>query len=365
MRNLSLILFLVVISVNSVFAQTSFDELKNQNMDSESKVNFSIRFQNKTVYNKDSIVTLKASIENNTPYDYIFELADDPFFNVDINVSNMVNVAMPVTDAFLYRRQNKMNDPVLSRLISLKSGEVHSFEIILNEYVDLPENGSYVVNAEFRPKSSYGKDEINLAKGTGGLVSFNTIKSPSLILTITNRVNNKEAAERELEDFAKNEILARENLFPNQVVEYILDALQTKQWNKYFLYLDLEQLFLLSGDKAKKYKYADVNTRAKMMQDFKDNLSNMNSDDEISVVPIEYDIIKTSYTDDRAEVVTREVFRKRQYDEVKEFHFYLRKNTETNVWLVYDYYVLHLGNKERPKNVNEMAKPKMVSDDIK
>ena len=58
-------------------------------------------------------------------------------------------------------------------------------------------------------------------------------------------------------------------------------------------------------------------------------------------IPAEFEILKTSYTNNEASVVVREVFQNVGFKEIKRYTYYLHRYE--NVWKVYRYEVKNIG----------------------
>ena len=54
-------------------------------------------------------------------------------------------------------------------------------------------------------------------------------------------------------DAETGEILKKQSLPPDEVVEYTIQARQLSQWNKFFLYLNVENLMLEDPDAKRRY----------------------------------------------------------------------------------------------------------------
>jgi hypothetical protein len=303
---------------------------------------FTIRYQDKQVYYPQSDIRLRASIKNMSDQDYVFELADEAFFNVDLSVRTLTNLALEPSDIYIRRTKSNETRPVLYRIINLKSGEEHSFEINLRDFVVVNEANTYVIQANFRPRAVlFNNDNKSMPVAASAAGNNMILKANPLSLTIRPFVANRSFTD--ILDRETNEILRQENLAPDQIISYTLRARQAEQWNKFFLYLNLEQLFRRNADRSRRYNYADVEVRAQLLENFKKDLTTTVTDSDLSTIPYEFKILSTYYTEDKAIVTTRQVYRQQQYNEIKEFKWYLNRDNENGIWMVYDYEVTNLG----------------------
>ena len=65
---------------------------------------------------------------------------------------------------------------------------------------------------------------------------------------------------------------------PDKVVEYMLNALQKSEYEKYFLYLDLEKLLIKSESKRERYNRMLESERASMIKEYRNYLSSAYAD---------------------------------------------------------------------------------------
>lgn len=288
------------------------------------EVTFSIRYQNKEVYYPDKPVWIKASIRNDSAQDYVFQLADELFLNIDLQVKTLSNQALEPSDLFLARSVSRA--PVMYRLMNLKPGEEHSFSFDVREFVNLNQAGTYIIQAVFVP---------NAAESSAGRLNGNS-------LSLSLRPYAAESYFVDAIDADDGEILQREALAPDQVVKYTLEARQREQWNKFFLYIDLEEMYKRNSDRRRRFLNADITERLQMIKNYSEQLAANSVDGELSNIPFEFKVLSVTYTDKEASVITRQVYRLRQYNEVKEYTWLLRNYN--GVWMIKNYIVKNLGS---------------------
>ena len=183
-------------------------------------IEFNIRFFDKQIYFTDSAVYIKAEIINNTMAPFRFKVADNKVYNLDFDVRSLTNIRLNHSDTFI-RERNK-NQAVFYREISLEPGEAYSFTDDLANYIDFEEAGVYLVQAVFYPELPAGSiDNIILSGNT---------------LTLSLRPQAGISAMEARIDDLTGEVLQKEMMPPDMVVDYILKARQKTQWDKFFLY---------------------------------------------------------------------------------------------------------------------------------
>jgi hypothetical protein len=136
-------------------------------------------------------------------------------------------------------------------------------------------------------------------------------------------------------DIATGAVLVRERLPPDQVVEYMITARQRSQWERFFLYLDLESM--LSQDPVRRRRWlAESETgRKRMLEQFRLELQNSTIEGSISVIPTEFVIERTQYNSSEGTVTVLQKFRSNNFTELKRYTYVMR--LINNFWMITDY----------------------------
>jgi hypothetical protein len=142
-------------------------------------------------------------------------------------------------------------------------------------------------------------------------------------------------------DAETNALLVREPLAPDETVRYILNARMKEQWEKFFLYLDLEAMIARDGSRQRQWLAESEEGRMRMLARYRQDLQGAVQDGDISMIPMEFDIERTAYGAEEGTVVVLEKFKTGNYTERKRYTYYLRR--KDNIWTVVDYSVLNLG----------------------
>jgi len=291
--------------------------------DIRGEVEFNIRFYNRQVYySQSSPIFIQVTITNNSPLPYRFKLADDRVFSVDFDIRSMQNRQLPQADN-LIRKRTQYNH-VFFREISIESGESFSFVEDLRDYVNFSQSGSYRIQARvypelYRSSIAYVMDSNYLTLSL----------RPELII-------DQDGIPLEL-DVATGAVLVRQKLSPDEVVSYMLTARQQSQWERFFLYMDLEAM--LSRDALQKRKWTAENEegRRKMVADYRVNLQKAAIDGDISVIPNEFDILRTVYNNNEGSVTALLKFKMINYNELRRYTYYLEKRDD--YWIIVNYTV--------------------------
>jgi hypothetical protein len=295
----------------------------------EAGIDFSIRYFDKRVYylEKDPIF-IQVTITNNSPYTYRFKLADERAFSVDFDVRTNSNRVVEAADILV--RKRSQSQQVYFREVSVEPGESFSFVEDLKNYAALTQSGTYVVQAMIYPELYH----IIKPESLG-------ILSNRLALNIRPAlIPGPDGIPLEL-DVETNAVLVREKLPPDEVVTYMLTARQKSQWEKFFLYLDLEAMLIRDSYRKRQYNAESEEGRQRMISRYRQDLQNSVIDGDISLIPMNFSIERTVHNGQSGTVTALEYFRVGTYTEKKRYTWYLEKRDE--IWTIVDYSVVNLG----------------------
>ncbi|MGL4524555.1 MAG: hypothetical protein ACRCVN_03415 [Spirochaetia bacterium] len=356
----SMLCLCVLLTPASILAQTAIPE--------DSSISVTARYYNKQVYYPNTPILIKVSVRNNSSRDFVLQLADEPILNLDVRVKSLTNVALQPSEAYFTRLSAAQ--PFVYRLMNLRPGEEYSFDFDVRQFVDIGNPGTYIVELDFIPSQLSATSRMryeNLPTTSAVSTSANweerlqamikgrsvaaqaqplqtsfpsVISSNALGLTVRPAVNNKTALEQMISEDT-GEVLSRQVLAPDEVVSYTLESRQRDQWNKFFLYINLESLFLNNTDRNRRFRVADTKTKDYMLENFRNQLINQEIELGVASRPYSFKVLSVYYTEENAYVLTRQVYRQPQYDEIKEYTWFLRK--ENGFWAIYNYEVKNLG----------------------
>ena len=299
------------------------------------EVTFQIRFYEKRIYylnDREHPVSLEATLTNNSAQTFRFKMAENRMFNFDFDVTTPTNILLDHAQAF--SRARTSNQPVLYREISLEPGDTFGVVISLNDFIEIPRAGLYSVQGMFYPELYLQGPVTGEPAGVVG-----PLRSNMLTLSIRPEILFEE--ERAMIEAETGKLIQRQPLPPDEVVDYMLNARQRSQWEKFFLYLDLESLYLKNPGRAQAFRRMSEENRRAAIARYREQLRSETVDVDILVIPAEYEIIRTSYTPLEAEVTVIERFRYRDYVEIKRYTYFLERRD--NIWVVIDYEIVNLG----------------------
>jgi hypothetical protein len=136
-------------------------------------------------------------------------------------------------------------------------------------------------------------------------------------------------------------IIAKTPMAPDETVKYMLTARQKSQWEKFFLYLDLESLLLSNPSMATAYKNAGESEKLSQLAAFRESLKDGKTDVSFLQLPYSFAVEKTTYTEDRGTVTVLEKFKYPDFVEIRSYVYYLKRLE--GIWYIYSYTVTNKG----------------------
>ncbi|MDR0323846.1 MAG: hypothetical protein LBI12_05300 [Treponema sp.] len=291
------------------------------------EVEFNIRFFDRRIYYVETDpIYVQITITNNSPFPYRFKLADDRIFSVDFDIRTMTNRQVPQADSLV--RKRTANNQVFFREIAIESGESFSFVEDLKDYVSFSQSGSYRVRARVYPELFRSQ-------------AFPAIESNYLSLSLRPAViYGPDGIPLEM-DVATGAVLVRQRLSPDEVVAYMLTARQQSQWEKFFLYLDIESMLVRDAVQRRRWNSENEEGRRRMLAEYRLNLQNEVVDGDIAMIPSSYEILRTVYNNDEGTVDVLQKYRMRTYTELRRYTYTLEKRD--NFWIIVNYSVISMG----------------------
>lgn len=288
---------------------------------------FSLRFFEKTIYylgDSDYPIRFEATIINNSPQSYRFKIANNRVSNYNFNVITPTNISLgPAAE---YTIAKNSNQPLYYREITLEPGEKYGIVIKLTDFIEFKQPDLYSVQCIFYP-------ELFTAEKSP------LLKSNKLSLNIRPPVETPE--ERLLIEQETGRMLEREKMAPDDVVDYTIRARQKGQWEKFFLYMDLESLYRRDPKRESRYRRQSEEEQRRLLSQFRKKLQKEVVDRDILLVPSSFEILKTSYTLYEATVIVKTKYKFPDFTEVKQYTYYLTR--KDRFWLITGYDIINLG----------------------
>jgi hypothetical protein len=299
-----------------------------------SDIGLSIRYFDKRIYYVqgagDDPIFIQITIANTGPTGYRFKLADERAFSVDFDIRTMSN--RPVESAMGLIRKRTGNRQVFFREVVVEPGESFSFVEDLRDYAEFDQAGSFIIQARMYPE---------LYRTAAANPEAPPLESNRLNLNLRPPSLPGPGGIPLDMDVETNAILVRERLPPDQVIEYILTARQKAQWEKFFLYLDLETMLSRDPARHRQWLAESEEGRRRMLARYRSELEEAVTDGDIATIPMEFQIERTTYGVEEGTVVVLEKFKTGNYIERKRYTYYVRRKDD--IWTIIDYTVLNLG----------------------
>lgn len=287
----------------------------------------SIRLFDEDIYFPDSSIYIAVSVENQTPESAQFKIADNRLFNLDFSVTDSSNRSLENSKEFIIGRTTNQ---VFYRTVTLEPGEHFRFIEALTDYVSLDTAGQYRIRAEFYPDLFRG--------GASQRIVSNTIP-------LSIRPGHSPEIRQEMRFQAITEArLERERKSPDEIVEYFLEARRQENWDRFFLYLNLEKIYRQSPERDRRFRLMSERDQIEAVREFRETLIGQPSgaDAALVQVPKTYEILQTSYSPNEGQVVTLLSFDYERYRERKRYTFRLERRN--GFWEIIGYNVENLPN---------------------
>jgi hypothetical protein len=303
-------------------------------------VSFSIRYFDKRIYYApgsagEEPIYVQITIANNGPVTYRFKLADERAFSIEFDVRTITNRTVEPANTLIRRRTT--NSRIFFREISVESGESFSFVEDLRNYADLREPGAFVITARIYPELFRSPQTQEAA-----YTPVTPMQSNRLSLSLRPPAIPGPGGIPVAMDTDSGLVLTREHLAPDEVVEYLIKSRQKSQWEKFFLYLDVEEMISRDPVRRRQWNTEGEEGRRRMLARYREEMQQSVIDGDITAIPSEFEIERTNYNAQEGTVVVLEKFRTgTNYTERKRYTYYLKR--KENYWAVIDYVVANLG----------------------
>ncbi|MBA7683311.1 hypothetical protein ES703_91675 [subsurface metagenome] len=293
--------------------------------DNLSFIDISIRFYNKQIYYKGDPIIIEFQIVNNGSAPFLFITSYNKIFTFDFDISTLSN--RKVEHSKDYTIQRRKVQPILNDEITLKQNEVYGVRINISEWFDFKEHGEYIVKGIFYP---------NLITDTGKKL----LSEKELYLNLNPPYTEVLREKIRVEEIKK---LKAESLPPYKVIDFILQALIDKDFEKYFLYIKMEKFIMQFENAKKKYLDARDTDKPEVLDIFKQYLKGENTLESIpfsDTIPTNYEIEETLIKKRDARVIVIEFFEYGLVTEAKKYTYHLHLYGDK--WLVENYDVVNI-----------------------
>jgi hypothetical protein len=293
--------------------------------DQLSSIDISIKFFNKQIYHIGDPIIVEFNIANTSRDPFLFIASYRKIFTFDFEIYTRTN--RPVEHSKEYIIQRRQFQPVMNDEITLKHNEVYGARIDISTWFDLSEPGEYVVRGVFYP---------NLITAP----EYRKLSGTELYLSLKPPYTEKVRKEERIEEMKR---LERESLPPYEVVDFNLQSLMEKDFEKYFLYIKMDKFIMQFNNAKKKYLDARDIDKPIVIEIFKQYLMGKNTLESVpfdETIPTDFEIERTVIEKNDAEVTVTEYFEYGRVTETKRYTYYLHLYGDK--WLVENYDVVNI-----------------------
>lgn len=314
---ITFIMLILSISINAV---------ENNSLSYED-LSVNIRFSEPKIYKVNDKVYIDIEVKNRSGKPSSILVADDKRYTFDFELVSLQN--KPVGHSREYSNFFNRVQPIFNSMVRLNNNEGFTYRLLLNDYFDINMTGQYFIRAIFHPALKLNNTQTN------------TVKSNYLTINIRpESIEDRYIVERK--EVERERLLFAEKKAPDEVIEYMINARMKSEWEKFFLYIDLSKMILTNSRFRERYLRADSERQARIIEEYKEYMK-QNTIDEISLVPVHFNIIKTEYSAGEAKVEA--VLRFKQYDFMEDKYYTYFLDKKDDKWFVTSYTVLNIGSR--------------------
>ena len=290
----------------------------------QNEVELSLRLHNQQIYFPGDSISVRLTIQNNSPNVYRFKFSDERLYNLDFDVRSMDNIEAEPSPQFI--TLESISQRVFYRGVELMPGEEFSFTEDISQYRIL-ESGIYMMQARFFPELR-------------GLATQRVLNSNSLTVFVREGFRREEQSQIRIEEAVSAE-MRRVALPPDEVVVYTIEARMHSETEKFLQYLDIERLYTSSQQRREQYSRLSAFGRQEVLTEYEQELLNDETSGGISLIPSDYRILQTSYSPSRGTVTVEQRYDLGSYVEIKRFTYELERRD--GIWYIVRYQVVNLG----------------------
>ncbi|MBN2352595.1 MAG: hypothetical protein JXD23_08510 [Spirochaetales bacterium] len=293
-----------------------------------------IRLVEQKIYFLNDDIDIKITLENSSVDTQQFRIADNRAFSFDFDVRTALNRMTNFHSDSFENNRNSLK-PILYRDLSLAPGEEYSLVVRFKDFVTLNNPGLYVVQVRFYPDLFLSGDSSSLQSNT---------------LTLNIRPATSSPAEKAAVEIQLDRAAERGDLPPDKVVIYTLKAREEGNWSKFFLYINLEALYINSALRTSpngrdQFNRLSESEKKAKIDSYRKQIMALKSEGDLVLLASSFSVQKTSYTATDASVQVRQVYNHPDYQEVRTYRYTLRRNN--GIWEIVSYQVENLNSGAR------------------
>ncbi|MGL5254335.1 MAG: hypothetical protein ACRC9L_05025 [Brevinema sp.] len=273
----------------------------------------------KQTFSSDEPLKAYVSFYNQSTTDQQFFLSDVLFQSLVFDLRSSANEIVPLRPEMDALARTTYSNPALYRRIRLAPGESFSFTSDLREYFNVPKSGSYYVRARFYPDPDNRSDEFFSEY-------FSFAQTPPA--PVMQRINQEQIRRSKTLEEARQ-------FLPGEVIQDLFEAQMKKDWERFLVHIDAEQLINAFDQYANQYNTSiDGTFRLDLLEQFKRFLTS-----HWNIPLSSYEIRETIIKRDTATVEADALERVRTQTRRIRYSFELSRNGQGQ-WVIDNYIVL-------------------------
>jgi hypothetical protein len=287
-----------------------------------------IKYHNKEIYYIDRPIIVEFQVVNNRIDPFLFITSFNKAFTFDFEILTSTNRL--IEHSHNYTIRTTQFEPILNDEIILKNNEVYGVRIDVSSWFDLRESGEYIIRGVFYP---------NLK--TGALDDTRIYSENELYLNLNPPMTEKLQRIMEVEEIRR---LKAESLPPYEVIDFLIRALQERDFERYFLYINFERFIQQFNNSRTLYLDAVDRNKPNIIEEFKGYLMGLNNLEDVpfsETIPADYEIERTVIEKRDAIVTVVEIFKYLNLVERKRYTYKLHLYDDK--WLMDNYSVVNIG----------------------
>ncbi len=283
-----------------------------------------ISHTNPRIYYKNDDIFVDINIKNITTNQIITLISQDRKYSFDLNLITLNNQRIGYRPEYIISFHRVQ--PIFNTELRLGPNEGYTVTVKLNDFYDLNTTGQFYLSAIYYP---FLKRDVQGTPTEG-------IRSTEIPLNIRPRGFQEDFVVTNTTVTQETTDLLAERRSPPDVVQFTLDARINNEWNKFFLYLDIEELIKSNYIFRDRYIRSDSEVKQELIREYKNYLQQSTVDD-ISFLPHHYKIARAEYSplEGRGQVDVIVYFKHLDFTQQVFYTYFLHKKGER--WLIYNY----------------------------
>lgn len=271
----------------------------------------------------DAVVTFFVLNESATHIRYELQTADGD--RIPMRMEEQPAISFPL---LIDQTVAQSDAEATYRKITLTPNETFSFLVNLRGKFDIQRATQYQLTSYFK---IYPETTLDYYRLTAPSIYLSINPAPPSIGADSTRIEREtDTVLTPVEDQTK----FPNRIAPDVVVRSLLDALTFSNWDAYFQYLDISSLYRSDPIRNRQFIQSSRSEQQTALQRYRDDLIRLSTTDTLALIPKDYTITRTQYTDSLAIVDANVLVVADSAETVYQYTYRLRPRD--NSWIVYD-----------------------------